>query len=767
MARAKRRPLGAPDQPKPPRLFADREEPQEIFVRALQGLATRASEYHILMYYGVAGIGKSRLQEHLRATHLAADNDAVYSALDFKDAAVRQPHKAYRTLADRFYQKFRVPCPLFYTAYTIYLSKAEPFLEVREHTLPFLDKGGQLSALADTAGAMGGLGDTVVAEAVGFTGNIGRVALDLLGRVYRIVQAYQWGRPIIQELQNLQSKTAAQIEAELGRYLGYDLERYREKHPKKKLVIFLDTYEALWEGDHREAVLLSQDAWVRDQLIPHCPRVLFVLCGRESLRWVDDDLSWSDDLEQYLIGDLSEPDGRSFLQSCGINDAALQDVMLSGCKGVPFFLDLCVDTFECILETGAVPDVQDFEGVGQEAIFERFHRYLSQAESATLRVLACATFFTEELFAAMVTEFATGYPAGDVPLLARFSFITEEGGRCYIHGLMRDNLRFRQSEESRRKVQLWLFAWYDQKLAGCDSKQIPDDLAVSLDEAFLYKRSVCDSLAELDSWYWQVFKKILSMGQYQVLFSSCLQMVDMLEEQAGNQDPDTATGYNNLALLYESMGEYKEALPLSEKALAIFEKALGPEHPDTATIYNNLAGLYESMGQYKKALPLYENALAICEKALGLEHPSTATSYNNLAALYYSMGEYKEALPLSEKALAIKEKTLGMEHPSTATSYNNLAALYKSMGEYEKALLLYEKALAIREKTLGLEHPDTAASYNNLALLYESMGKYEKALPFCKKALTTCEKLLGKEHPTTQTIRTNYQACLAQRDSCG
>jgi len=215
----------------------------------------------------------------------------------------------------------------------------------------------------------------------------------------------------------------------------------------------------------------------------------------------------------------------------------------------------------------------------------------------------------------------------------------------------------------------------------------------------------------------------------------------------GEEHPDTAQSYNNLAELYRNMGKYQKAEPLYLKALKIREKVLGEEHPDTASSYNNLAGLYKSIGDYQKAEPLYLKALEIREKVLGEEHPDTASSYNNLALLYDNMGEYQKAEPFYLKASEIWKKVLGEEHPSTATSYNNLAGLYESMGEYQKAEPLYLKALEIREKVLGEEHPDTATSYNNLAVFYYGQGDYERAYEFMKRAVEVRSKVLPSNHP--------------------
>jgi tetratricopeptide (TPR) repeat protein len=103
------------------------------------------------------------------------------------------------------------------------------------------------------------------------------------------------------------------------------------------------------------------------------------------------------------------------------------------------------------------------------------------------------------------------------------------------------------------------------------------------------------------------------------------------------------------------------------------QKLLGDEHPDVATSFNNLAALYRSQGRYSEAEPLYQQALALRQKLLGDEHPDVATSFNNLAGLYESQGRYSEAEPLYQQALALRQKLLGDEHPAVATSFNNLA----------------------------------------------------------------------------------------------
>ncbi|MEA1983261.1 MAG: tetratricopeptide repeat protein, partial [Campylobacterota bacterium] len=514
-------------------------------------------------------------------------------------------------------------------------------------------------------------------------------------------------------------------------FFAYDIDNYKKKHPQKKVVIFLDTYEALWQNVRNESNRLSQDVWIRDGLVSELQNVLFVICGREKIIWAEDDSAWESDLNQHILGGLSENDAKSFLDSCNIEDIVIQDEIIKSSEGLPFYLDLSVDTYYKIKDSGKTPSVQDFSEVGKDDIFERFMRYLSLQEKETLKVLAHARFYTKDIFSLLVDTFKTAYPVTAMAELNTFSFISQEDDIFFIHDLMRKSLISSQSTDLKEDVNTTLFNLYDEKLQDLDIKNISEESIEALHEAFYHKECLGD-INVLDDWYDKLYHIFKQAAKYKILLELSIKLNKLHETSLGEEHPSTAAGYHNLAVLYEAMGNHLEALSLYKQALAINEKVLGEEHPDTATIYNNLAVLYMDMGKLEEALPLCKKALAINEKVLGKEHPDTAMSYNNYANLYLSMGNSAEALPLYKKALEINKKELGEQHPKTAISYNNLAELYKSMRNYEEALPLYKKALAINEKALGEEHPHTAVSYNSLAGLYESMGNYEEALPLYK-----------------------------------
>jgi tetratricopeptide (TPR) repeat protein len=139
------------------------------------------------------------------------------------------------------------------------------------------------------------------------------------------------------------------------------------------------------------------------------------------------------------------------------------------------------------------------------------------------------------------------------------------------------------------------------------------------------------------------------------------------------------------AEILSSRGRYREAQPLREEILKIARQVMGEEYPDTALCYSNLAANHNAQGQYTDAERNLQKALDLYRKLLGEEHPSTAGCYNNLASNQQAVGNYVEAERNIGKALGLFRQLLGEEHPHTATSYNNLAANQNYQGKYAEA----------------------------------------------------------------------------------
>ena len=214
----------------------------------------------------------------------------------------------------------------------------------------------------------------------------------------------------------------------------------------------------------------------------------------------------------------------------------------------------------------------------------------------------------------------------------------------------------------------------------------------------------------------------------------------------GEDHPNVATSYNNLASVYYRLAEYNKAKELHEKALMIRKNNFGEDHADVAKSYSTLAPVYYSMGEYNQAKELHKKALMIRKKIFGEDHVNVAISYSTLAPVHFTIGEYNQAKDLHEKALMIYKKNFDEDHAHVATSLNNLALVNSTLGEYNKAKELQEKALMIREKVFGEDHANVATSYSNLASVYSRLGEYNQAKELNEKALVISKKIFGEKN---------------------
>ena len=252
---------------------------------------------------------------------------------------------------------------------------------------------------------------------------------------------------------------------------------------------------------------------------------------------------------------------------------------------------------------------------------------------------------------------------------------------------------------------------------------------------------------------WEYLRRTAHYPEAETLARKALKLA---EEQHGENHPDTAAGYGNLATTLDYQGYYDKAEPLYRKALEISKNVLGENHPDTASSYDNLANNLGHQDKYPDAEPLHRKALEIRKNVLGEDHPDTATGYSNLACNLDQQDKHNDAEPLHRKALKIRRASLGEDHPETARSYSNVAYNLDRQGKSPEAEPLHRKVLRVWRAKLGEDHPDTAGGYKNLAANLFYQGKYGEAEKLAQKAVDIGLKRLGSDHPHTRI----YQAAL-------
>lgn len=262
-----------------------------------------------------------------------------------------------------------------------------------------------------------------------------------------------------------------------------------------RAVIFIDNYETLWTG--REGGSSAQarelDEWVR-KLVSCCifpsVGVLPVICGRDSLLWVESDSKWDDDLDQHRLDGLSINDAQLLLSRgdiMGTSPTDLQDAIISCCteeKTInssetihPFYLLLCADIVLDYRENkGVDPSPDDFSDIYFNKVANKLaDLFLKSLDRLSMELWVTELSLTQRFDekAALALDDARYHyngRAGWVRLI-KFSFMQLQSDGFYqFHGIMRDVLADRLSKEDSTAVHEWFCDyWNERKELGLKS----------------------------------------------------------------------------------------------------------------------------------------------------------------------------------------------------------------------------------------------------------------------------------------------------------
>ncbi len=127
---------------------------------------------------------------------------------------------------------------------------------------------------------------------------------------------------------------------------------------------------------------------------------------------------------------------------------------------------------------------------------------------------------------------------------------------------------------------------------------------------------------------------------------------------------------------------------------------LGEDHPETAQSYSNVAINLDAQGDYAQAQPLHEKAVAINRRVLSRGHPQSAECDNNLAGNLAAQGEYAEARDRSlgavegQDAARLRVAFAGLERGMAGKSaHPALAAVQARLGRPAQAWQALEEDL--------------------------------------------------------------------------
>jgi len=297
------------------RKFTDREEPRILFLEALSKPQAR-DEYRLLTFYGVGGQGKTTLVDYFLDNKVDQDNKTfsewaktkqnlpnyLISSVDFRQNLYQQPQEALMKIRQGFLEA-KIDFFNFELAFSYYLKKSNKYHNI-ETAYPELFRQ-ESSIINDFA-------DVISDFVPGIT--LAKLLIDKVRKIRPKYLTWLENEGLLLEIE-LNRLNPQELLDKLPRYFGKDIKEAFDKAKTPRLVIMMDTYEALWGKIDAVDIGNSRvDKWVRE-LVSACPGVLFVFLGRDQLRW--DELSKnrrSRDYKtmlagkQHLLARLSEQD---------------------------------------------------------------------------------------------------------------------------------------------------------------------------------------------------------------------------------------------------------------------------------------------------------------------------------------------------------------------------------------------------------------------------------------------------------------------------
>lgn len=714
---AKHRNLPGDSRPVASRRFTDREDLIRVFQSAIA--SGRPGEVNVLVYYGVGGIGKTSLRRKLNRLLEDKSPRVVHAVLDFDVPGFRNEETALFALRKALHDEFKIQFPTFDIAYAVYWQKVHPQTALLKEQFPLVEESAILGDLVSLGGYLP------------IVGLVPRLP-SIIAKGSKALRDW-WTRRGRSDLHDLTSLEPTEIQNRLPSFWAGDLKDALAR-TGSPAVLFLDTYEALWERERSEAITLQRDAWIRE-LVALLPEVLWVICGREKLRWGEASSDWGGRLSQHLVGGLAETDAREFLGTCGVTDRGIQQAVIVGSRGVPYCLDLAVDTFlEISIRHKRDPTPSDFARTPNE-MFSRFLRHLTQPETETLKVLSVPRFWDYRLFKALLTETQTGYPVTAFTDICRFSFMSPgaEPETWTMHPLMRQSLQERLAPELLQQIHKFMFDYHVRQLSELDSGKDAARQMATLTEAFHHGCKALDVVQLLD-WFKKASAEPRQYPFWKALVPMSEEIVRLLEQSVGPEHPKLTGSLWDLALLYNFQGRSAEAERLLQRAISITEKQSGPHHPDIGRMLHSLAGIYGNQGKHVEAESLYKRLIDQAEAAPDKSGSLVSASLNNLALFYHRLGRDSEAEPLAVRLVEVLRTSCGPDHPRTAIALTTLARIREGIGKFREAESDFRLAIDVLEKTLGPEDGEVAGALERLVGLYRKMGRNEQAGSLAERA---------------------------------
>lgn len=426
--------------------FIDREEAKQMYRDKLEN---NKKEYNVLVFYGVGGIGKSKLRREICRMHKEENTESVTIYLDLNTPDDRNLGTGILKLVDSCDAKIDFKC--FEMAYALYFRKKNPSaLYGREKgTLkdnPFIDIGLNILSIFDSG--------------------ITSTATEIVERTARAISNRTIDKNVKEDLKHFDDYSVAEMEERLPLFFQYDLKSYLDKYPKAKTLIVFDTFEALNENVIDQIHRNKNERWVQDIIsyldAKNFPSLLVTIFGRDKIEWNEE---WIQFLDQYQLTEFTNEFSEKYLLRAGITNPEITTAIIKSSNGYPFMLYLSLETYANMKNNSHEPTAKDFIGSYPE-IIERFLYNLDKDTVEVLRLMSIPNYYDADIFAMLIKEFNISFPMTEFEQFNKYSFVSYDNREkeYFIHDLMRKGILEKSSEDLIKIAHKRILLYYYEKI---------------------------------------------------------------------------------------------------------------------------------------------------------------------------------------------------------------------------------------------------------------------------------------------------------------
>ncbi|NMD37815.1 MAG: tetratricopeptide repeat protein, partial [Christensenellaceae bacterium] len=716
--------------------FTNREKPLEIFWNKYnnykENMKTGKPDISVLMYYGFGGFGKSALIKQLKLEMEQKLQKPQYVYFDFK--IKQESGNVLESIRNMLVINYEFEFPLFDFALLDYAKKIGDNIA--------LSKNRELLKKSEF-------------------GNFLLKGMEMVSGVGIVVKLFKWlesGIELgekkskymnfleknIKELNDIEIKEPAELYAYLPYLFAKDLTD-NLKNNQEPLVVFLDSYEELVNEMLPIGEPLNNDVWIRGKngLIQNTPNVLWVIAGREKLKWENFNSIWSKVLEQHKLDNLIKEDSIKFLQSAGIEEPVLHEGLFELTHGTPIYLELCVNIYCSLIEKDKKPQIEDF-GKNIYDLVTCFVRHMDDSRKDIVYALSLLEIWDDEIVNTIRLKVLPNVSPRVYNIIKEFSFIAKNEELYLMHQTVREVLAKNYYEKHKETATQII----EEAITYCNEKRFDKDLYDEKRDQYLlwFVRFVMKVIVQSNiiSFFKndieECFDHFLDIGK----FETAEKLLNLIFPCVEEQSKAFAYLLFQSSKLNTSAGQYYKALENIEKSKKIYTNLNGIDDLEYLIIDERYGIVLSNVGRYEESLKIFEEVLSKRKEILGENHPDTIVAMNNLGVSYSNLGEYENAFKISKEVLSKNKEIQGENHPDTIVAMNNLGKACSDLGRYEESLKINEEVLSKFKEILGENHPYTIDTMNNLGKNYSDLGRYEESLETMKEVLSKYKEILGE-----------------------